>query len=338
MKYSPEYSEIIKEIGSDPFFVLFWTPTQIEEICLKCSKNVKTTLELNDMVFFVSNQDICWNNIPRKDIFQGKQYLLSAIIERIPENHYAAHILRPNRKWYTFDSSENAIKPSNLKTKKINVQFLSFVIPTILHVSSFDDYEIVLQNFHTTNVDGINYTVNYSCAPDSILQALACKFIDTPNVFQNTPNGDILKFLSAFAEKEIDLVYALRVRLLENYCENKKKYKTEVQINCYNNVKNTLTALFSENFPSVTLWCDCGGSRHALSTVDVDFQLLTVTGFRSIHECLIFPRRVCDACELQISNKSIGNVIFIDVEPTSIISMPKTNLNEIAQNILFEVV
>lgn len=28
MKYSPEYCEIIKEIGTDPFFVLYWTPAQ----------------------------------------------------------------------------------------------------------------------------------------------------------------------------------------------------------------------------------------------------------------------------------------------------------------------
>lgn len=54
MKYSPDYCEIIKEIGTDPFFVLYWTPAQ-KFVFSQTSKRERVVVSLDATGGLVSN-------------------------------------------------------------------------------------------------------------------------------------------------------------------------------------------------------------------------------------------------------------------------------------------
>lgn len=310
-----------------------------ENVCSKCESNVQTTFELNEILFFVTDQNVLWEDVSKVAIFQNDQYLLSAVIEKVSQRHFVAHIMRPNKKWYTFDSSTKGIRPSSLKEKKINLQALCFVVPSLMNdiVTTFDELiydQMVLQNFHSHDYDGQMFSIENSCPVDCILHCLVCLYIDRPKLFPDACDNDILKLLSAYAKHQYALVYDMRIRILINHFEVIEKGDSSFKIDCISNIKWTIDKVFTEQFPSLTLWCHCEECQFTFSTLDVDNQKLSELGWEEIQKCIKLPKRVCNACRLEVTNQTFGNILFVDTEPVGV-SQCTADIIKIANSIEF---
>lgn len=88
-----------------------------EIVCNKCKNYIVTGYTLESYVFLLIDETSAFEEIPKKAILQGSKYSLCAIIEKISNTHFVAHILRPNNKWYTFDNTNNDVMASDLKKK-----------------------------------------------------------------------------------------------------------------------------------------------------------------------------------------------------------------------------
>lgn len=308
--------------------------------CLKCKSDVQTSFRLNEIMFFVIDQSVLWEDIAKVAIFQDNQYVLSAIIEKVSQRHYVAHIMRPNKKWYTFDSSTKGIRPSSLKTKKINLQALCFVVPSLMNdiVTTFDELiydQIVLQNFHSHDYEGKKFSVENSCPVDCILHCLACLYKDRPKLFPDVCDNDILKLLSAYAKHQYALMYDMRVRIIRNHFKLTEIDDSNIKIDCFSNIKWTIDKVFTNHFPSLTLWCNCKESQFIFSTLDVNNGTLLELGWGEIQKCIMVPKRVCNSCQLEVTNQTFGNILFVDIEPIGAAQRTSVVINTIAHSIEF---
>lgn len=304
------------------------------KICPTCHLNESTTYELKDIVFFCGRLNVSWNELPKVVIMQDKAYILGAFIEQINEQHSTAHIMRPNRKWYTFDTSQPRIRSSVFKGNPMKIHLLCFVLPSIMYGNQMilsDEMlyaTFVLQNFHTCqDLDQFIYLPN-SCAVDSVLHGLMCLYIDMPKIFEQAPkNDDIMKILSAYAKQDVQNVYVLRARLLRNRVPTMTNIMKDgtIRIDCYTNIKYILDKVFT-TFPSVTVYCSCEDKEGRLefSTLDIDYEKLTKLGLSQINQCIALPNRVCGKCNSSINNKKLGNVLFLDIQP---LSVPEQEIN-----------
>lgn len=67
--------------------------------------------------------------------------------------HFVAHILRPNKKWYTFDNTNSDIIPSNFKQKKIHSILLCYTCVAIYGNDLSLKNDSVLKNLNTHESD-----------------------------------------------------------------------------------------------------------------------------------------------------------------------------------------
>lgn len=291
--------------------------------CKSCNDVASLTLHLNDMVFLVGDKIVLWENLPKVVHFQNVCYILSAIIEKTSQNHYVAHIMRPNNKWYAFDNSTKDVSSSNLKKRKMNFQLLCFCIPSIIKGNlMMTDYDFmygqfVLQNFHTHVVDNTKVKIQNSCGPDSILHALMCIYVDMPALFLEIPEeNDLIQLFSAYAKHNVTAIYNMRVRILKKLFQIQTSGDDSIIINCSSNIKIILDRAIQSTFPSVIISCDCG-EQFDFSTVDVRYDDLSVHGLNNIRKCISLPKRLCIKCKKTMPSYSMGNVLFVDVQPIS---------------------
>lgn len=303
-------------------------------VCQKCQINESTTYEFKDIVFFCGRLNVAWNELPKVVIMQDKAYILGAFIEQINEKYSTAHIMRPNRKWYTFDTSQR-IRSFVIKEDPMNIHLLCFVLPSIMYGNQMilsDEImygTFVLKNFHTCADGDQSIYLPNSCAVDSILHGLMCLYIDIPKLFEEAPeNNEIMKLLSAYAKHDIHNVYVLRSRILRNSVPTMTTIMKDgtIRIDCYTNIKFILDKVFCSTFPSVTIYCICGDeeSRAEFPTLDVNYEELTKRGLSEINKCIALPKRVCGKCNSSISNYKLGNILFLDIQP---LSVPDQNIN-----------
>lgn len=116
--------------------------------------------------------------------------MLGALIEEILPKYFTAHIMRPKRKWYTFDSKKVSAAPSQFKQDDMNIRLLCFVKPSIIYgekVILSDELmygTFVLQNFHTCKDGEQSIYISNVCEVDSILHGLMCLYVDRPKLFE----------------------------------------------------------------------------------------------------------------------------------------------------------
>lgn len=51
---------------------------------------------------------------------------------------------------------------------------------------------------------------------------------------------------------------------------------------------------------------------------------MTSLGFGHLGKCILLPRRKCDACNSKMKECSLGNIVFVNVQP---LSAPKDGIN-----------
>lgn len=295
--------------------------------CRKCKTDYVRTLNLGKIVFFVGDQTAMWENIPKSAKLQTMAYQLCAIVEKTSKSHFVAHILRPNSKWYTFDNTKTCATQSNgLKKRQMNFNLLCFASENTVYnqIEGTLDEDIILENNHVYETDSEQIHVNNACGPNSIFHALMCLYVDTPDHFSHVCKDDsILQLLLALKTKDVDVAYAIRADILRKNIKNVQQGKV-VSVDCVNNIENTLTTIFSETFPSIIMSCVCGKSQRKFSTVGIDYKALTSLGFGHLGKCILLPRRKCDACNSKMKECSLGNIVFVNVQP---LSAPKDGIN-----------
>lgn len=284
-------------------------------ICDGCKSNVQDTFRLQDLLFFVTDRNDLHENIPHVSVFQGAYYQLSGIVEEF-RGFFIAHVLRPNKKWYCFDHTNKAIKESSFKNV-INIKILCF---KRLEISSYDEFTFqhVLYNSCTRTYAGKEKETRivHACGPNSILHCLACLFIDMPALFDGIDSEEIfLTFLKAYSTRSIDLIYETRYKILEPHFKINEKSK-KFEINCFTNIGGILNKMIEHIFPSVTIWCTCSATtKQHFSMLDINYSQLSVYGLNSLDNCIAYPRRICEKCQSVIDNRSLGNILFFDVQP-----------------------
>lgn len=287
------------------------------EICTQCKQNPEVTVDLENSVFFITNEFSTFQNIPKVVILQGRHYKLRAVIEK-SHTYFIAHVRRPNQKWYTFDHTNKGVQPSCF-FKEMNIRLLCFSLDLM-----YDEftYQHILANSHELSYDGKKINVVNACAVNSVFHCLLCLFMDSPNLFKQNSSGELIEFFTEFARKcqqtEIsspDLRYELRYKIL-------KSHFTESQsegifgMDCWTNVRGILELLIGNQYPSLTIWCDCLPKVETkFSVIDVDFKKLTKFGLNSLKKCIKLPIRFCDVCKKNLEKFSIGDFFFVDVEP-----------------------
>lgn len=282
-----------------------------DSICSKCNSNIKTTFNLNKLLFFAIDRNVMWQDVAKMNTFQGRHYELSGIIEK-RHSFYIAHVLRPNKKWYTFDHTEKDVKQSNFKNQ-MNIHLLCF-----REISFYDEFlfQHVLHNTHTQNYHNEIIKISNACAPNTVLHCLACLYIDSPELFEhNSADSDIMNFLTAYASRKIDLMYEFRCKILEQHF-TKQKSCNEFRMDCFTNIKGILDKIVETDFPSMTTLCTCSTTiQQHYSVVELDYQELTRSGIKELEKCIVYPRRICVHCQSNITNKSLSNILFFDVQP-----------------------
>lgn len=300
--------------------------------CSECGGQAKITFVLNNFLFFVTDRKEKWQDIPKVAIVQGLHYKLSAMIERV-HNYYIAHVMRPNKKWYTFDHTENAVKPSHFY-HDMNINLLCF------SKNSFCDeytYHHVLANSHTVLYNGERIRVQHGCAPNSVLHCLSSLYIDSPNLFEKK-SSDLLSFLTTFARDHQkpailndDARYVARYKILEPHFE-KKPSDNEFYIDCFTNIRGILDLLIQNDFHSLITWCSCSPTNQQSYTVlDIDYNAFSLLDFNSIDQCINFPKRSCVTCKQEVTNMLLGNIICVDVQP---LQLPAEGIDVPAKEIL----
>lgn len=95
--------------------------------------------------------------------------------------------MRPNRKWYTFDTSQSSIRSGVFNSSDpMKIHLMCFVLPSVMYGNQMilsDEIiygTFVLQNFHTSEDRDQRIYLPNSCGVDSILHGLMCLYIDIP--------------------------------------------------------------------------------------------------------------------------------------------------------------
>lgn len=310
-------------------------------ICSKCER-IETTFDLGNFLFLSVDQNVSWQNIPKVALLQGNHYKLTAFIEK-NHNYYIAHVRRPNQKWYTFDHTNKDVKQTYFY-KEMNIRMLCFCVESV-----YDEYmyQHILANAHTLYHNEKEIQIVNSCAVNSVLHLLSCLYIDSPQLFdQNSGGGDMMEFLEEFARNRsqmgtssTDPRYELRYKILAPHFEERKSGNF-FGVDCWTNVHGILDLMIMNDFPSLKTWCNCSPTiQNKFSVFDVNLQKLEQFGLNDLENCLDFPRRKCNLCQMEIENHSVGNILFLDVQPITVpgegIDIPpvEVSVNQISQMI-----
>lgn len=323
-----------------------------ESVCNVCKISYEQEYQLNDIVFFVINENshsiqVGWDEIPKVIMLRDSVYILAGVIEIILpiseafKTHYVSYVLRTNSKWHIFDSSKKDVFV--LKgSQKLTPHLLVFVLPKMIQnipkivqsqgkeeCTLTKEYSLrLLRNFHISEKDGSTTYLKNSCGPDSILQCLASCYKDS-HMFRNSLdtesfNSPLIDFIEIFCRNDdFDSVNSKRSHLYQKYfpVTNTGGMKT---INCEGNIFDILKILVTPILPSITsmFQCDCGQTSKKFPLIDINLEILAACGIdnleTAVNEKFICKQsqKICHKCNSdQLTTNTLGNIVFFNVEP-----------------------
>lgn len=292
--------------------------------CDSCSKQKIVFEKAGDVVFIKmkKNQSTCFDRIPQVICIQNDIFTLNALliqtfsVDDMP--HFVSHVKR-GKSWYLFDNNINERK-SNLKSKNIFPILIVYIRPTFeqkkdLLIGTPNDINL-LQNFHTFNVDGTDFELIDVCGPDSLFHSLVCIFHDNPHLLNCAKGNNTMKQLfTAYMKKDMDTVYACRIKLLKTVFKSNQVDNIE-KINCKSNVYIVLKDIFMNTFPSSILKCNCGFHIYN-AVIDLNYDYLIENGIRNLQYSFYETKRSCGECKSKMTNAEFSNIIFVDIQPTN---------------------
>lgn len=107
--------------------------------CDKCGTHHTVEYEMNNIVFVdpimseASSEKVEFNTLPRTLIVQSDIYMLAGVVEirgADPNQHYVAHVLKPNRSWYELNNIRSSICSSKFKKGGLIIHLLIYVHST----------------------------------------------------------------------------------------------------------------------------------------------------------------------------------------------------------------
>lgn len=111
--------------------------------CDKCESSVDVVNEIGDLVLIDATQNtsaIKFDEIPSIIMVQKQPFILCALIQRIPikvtrssASYHVSHIFQKNKKWYSFDTSQDSMTKHTKKTIEIIPCLFFYANPSALY-------------------------------------------------------------------------------------------------------------------------------------------------------------------------------------------------------------